>query len=183
MPDAGGNDFRADVMDGENIRNRFDEMDSLFTDVIQATHERTDKNRARPGGHQSLVGGKNQRHIRGDIVFRQYANSLEPFQRHRHLDHDIFRQCRQLFAFGDHFRRGGPNHLGADRAVDDPANFPDHRLDILFLFGDKGRVRGHAIKQAPLGDFPDFLQIGCVQKKPHVTSPLLIFLHGRKQDY
>ena len=51
VPDAGGNDFRADVMDGKNVRNRFDEMDSLFADVIQSAYERTDKNRARPGGH------------------------------------------------------------------------------------------------------------------------------------
>lgn len=163
------------------VINRDDLLDQLHTvgaDVVEAPDERADEVCSGFGGEQRLRWRKDQRGVGLDAVRRKVLDRLEAFDRKRALDDHILVDGRKLLALSDHllcFERG---NLGADRAIDDFADFLDVRLEVgvgevgrvFDDFSDQRRVGRDAVEHTEFIGGLDFVETGGVDKEFHKTS-------------
>src|SRR5262249_43408440 len=109
------------------------------------------------------------RHVDPDSVPRQALARLEAGRGHRDLDYGLGALGRKHLALLVHWTGLGLGGLEGDVSVDLIKDFLPGLVRVLVLTGNEGRVRGHALQDAPLVDLADLLDVGGVEKQPHTV--------------
>ena len=169
---AGDEDFGGEIVVVIDQADVFDQVHPVKPVIIMPPDERRNEGGPRLGRQQRLIGRKAQRDIDHRALARQRLAGLQAIHRQRHLDADIVGDLAQHFGL---FHHGGViqrDHFGADRAIDDAADFLGHFHEIPPGLGDQRGVGGHPIKQAGGGKIADRLDLGGVDEEFHWVTPV-----------
>ena len=126
-----------------------------------------DERRAGLGRQQALVRGEDQRAVGLDAFLGEAADRLEAVLGHRDLDHDVRGERREVAALLEHPVDVVRDDLGRDRARGDLADLLEDLVVRAADLGVEGRIRGHAIEDAPSSDGLDLFDVGGVQEDLH----------------
>ena len=167
MPHAGDEDFGAEIVVVVNQPDIGDQLHSIKPVVIVAADERRDESRSGFGREQGLVGREAQRDVDHAAIAGQRLAGFEAIERQRHLDADIVGDFAQDGGLTHHPVIVGRDHFGTDRAIDNPADFLGHFLEIAPRLGNQRGIGGHPVEQADGGEVLDVGDFGGVGEKLH----------------
>ena len=99
------------------------------------------------------------------------ADRFDALSNHGHLDHDVFMEGSEGFAFTDHAFEVGGDDFRADVSIDDFANgfvVGVHRLfSSNAFFGHQGGVGGHPVEDSEGLCFANLVEVGSVDEELH----------------
>ena len=166
-------DFGGEVVVVIDQADVLDQIHPVEAVIIMPPDKRRDECRPGLGREQRLIGRETQRHIDHRAFAGQRLAGFQPVHRQGHLDADIVGDLAQHLGLFHHRRVVQCDHFGADRAIDNAADFARHLHEIPPRFGDQRRVGGDAVQQAGGSQFADRFDLGGVDKEFHGFTPII----------
>jgi hypothetical protein len=98
--------------------------------------------------------------------------SASPFFAHRHLDHDVWGERREVAALAEPALDILSDDLGAHGTRRDLTDLSEDLVIAAADLGKQGGVGRHAVKHAPAGGGADLIDLGSVQEDLYGRSNL-----------
>lgn len=167
VADRGSEDLCFDAVVVVDGADGADEFHAIFADVVEATDEGADEERASLGDHECLQGLEAEGHVGfGAFVGEGFAR-LEAFDGARKLDDDIGGDFRAFAAFDEHRFSFGGDDFGGDWAFDDLADVGEAFAVVHAFFGDEGWVSGDAVEDTKVCGGFDVIEVGTIEVDEH----------------
>lgn len=176
--DAGGDDLRGQVVGAEHLHHVFHQFAAIFPDIVQAADEGAHVGGTGAGCQHGLSQAEDEGAVRPDAFSAQNLDGLQTFRDTGNLDDHVSGDFDEFPGFPYHAFAILADDFGADRTGDQSADFGNDIGLGTAGTGDQGGVRRHAVHDALVGKFLDFIDVGGVHKDLHcIFSFFLIDVH------
>ncbi len=157
-------ELRILAINGDDIS---DELHAGLRNIIETPDERRDEGGTGLRGEDRLAGRKAERDIDHRAFIGERLACLEPVDRKRHLDGDVFGEPCQPASFRQHGGVIRRRYLSTHGPGDDGADFLHDIEEFAAALGYKRGIRRNAVDEPRRGEIANVAQIGAVDEEFH----------------